>query len=120
MSETALDVRRERAAKNQSIFREVNERMEELSGSSPFTSFVCECANESCLQRCNLTLKEYEAIRSGPNSFFVLPGHDIPEADRIINSSERYSVVAKVGVGAAIAEEFDSRSRAESPEGNRA
>jgi hypothetical protein len=48
MTAWALDVRRDRAAKNQSLFREVNERIDELSGSATFLTFIWECANETC------------------------------------------------------------------------
>ena len=37
-----LDVQREPAANNQSLFREVNERIEELSRSARFPSFICD------------------------------------------------------------------------------
>ena len=37
MAEDAeLDQRRERAARNESLFREVNERIEDLAGNAPF------------------------------------------------------------------------------------
>ena len=49
MSDLAeLDLQRERAAKNQSLFREVNERIEDLDHTSTFIEFICECANEEC------------------------------------------------------------------------
>jgi hypothetical protein len=50
-----LDVQRERAAKNQSLFREVNERIEELSASTSPTRFIGECANERCEEKVSLT-----------------------------------------------------------------
>jgi hypothetical protein len=44
MSETSdIEVRRERAARNQALFREVNERIEELSTPSYSRGFICEC-----------------------------------------------------------------------------
>lgn len=118
MSYIELEVRRERAAKNQSLFREVNERIEDLAGSWRLTSFICECADETCDKTCELSIEEYEKIRSEPNSFFVLPGHEISEVERITHSTDRYLVVAKLGIGAGVAERFDPRSRTGPLDGN--
>jgi hypothetical protein len=44
MSETSdIEVRRERAARNQALFRQVDERIEELSTPSYSRGFICEC-----------------------------------------------------------------------------
>src|SRR4051812_3581421 len=53
---------RKRAAKNQSLLREVNERIEELSQSVNRTRFICECTNESCDERVLLTPEASERI----------------------------------------------------------
>jgi hypothetical protein len=106
-----LDVRRERAAKNQSLFREVNERIGELSGSMSRTWFICECANESCEEGISLSREVYERIRSEPNSFFVVKGHEVPEVEQVIDSADGYVVVAKLGIGGAVAEHLDPRHR---------
>jgi hypothetical protein len=107
-----LDVQRERAAKNQSLFREVNERIRELSGSAFFASFICECANESCDETVSLAREEYERIRSDSTSFVVITGHEILDIEEIIEPTDRYLVVAKLGTGAAVAERLDPRRRA--------
>jgi hypothetical protein len=107
-----LDLQRERAAKNQSLFREVNERITELSGPASFASFICECANESCDETVSLTREEYEWVRSDSTSFFMIAGHEILDIEEIIDASDRYVVVAKLGTGAAIAERLDPRKRA--------
>jgi hypothetical protein len=112
-----LDVQRERAAKNQSLFREVNERIEGVAGSWRVTSFICECADDTCDKKCDLTVQDYEKIRSDPNSFFVLHGHEIPDVEQITHSTDRYLVVAKLGVGASVAEQLDPRGRTEPPDG---
>jgi hypothetical protein len=106
-----LDVRRKRAAKNQSLFREVNERIEDLSRSMTRTRYICECTNESCEEAVLLTREAYERIRSDSNSFFVVKGHELPEVEQVINSSDGYVVVAKLGVGGVLAEHLDPRRR---------
>jgi hypothetical protein len=106
-----LDVQRERAAKNQSLFREVNERIEELSVSMSPTRFICECANERCEERVSLTREEYERVRSDANRFFVVRGHELPGVEQVTASVDGYLVVAKLGIGGEIAERLDPRSR---------
>jgi hypothetical protein len=109
-----LDVRRERAARNQSLFREVNERIEELSLAAAFPTFICECCDESCDGTMMLTLEEYERIRSNANSFAVLPGHEVPAVENVMEATDRYVVVAKVGAGRQVAARLDPRNRGSS------
>ena len=106
-----VEIQRERAAKNQSLFREVNERIDELAGSSSLARFICECANERCDEAVSLTIAEYEKIRSDSNRFFVVRGHDIREVEEIVDEADGYAVVAKLGTGGAVAERFDPRKR---------
>ena len=79
-----LEAQRARAARNESVFREVNERIEEFRNTaSAFVEFVCECALERCAAYVSLTLEEYERIRLDSNRFFVLPGHVLPHVDKV-------------------------------------
>jgi hypothetical protein len=101
-----------RAAKNQSLFREVNERIEDLSSSAFSSAFICECMNEACDENVSLTVEEYEHVRSDGNRFVVLRGHERPEVEDVVETTERYLVVAKLREGADVAEGFDPRRRA--------
>jgi hypothetical protein len=117
-----LEARRVRAAKNQSLLREVNERIEHLTAgqSASFEEMrlgkeidlACECMDETCTERVTMTLGEYEAVRAASNSFFVKPGHDVPDVEEIIRKEAHYVVVSKIGAGAAVAERLDPRKRA--------
>jgi hypothetical protein len=107
-----LDMQRQRAAKNESLIREVNEQIEDLASNSAFSMFICECMNELCDERVPMTLEEYEDVRRGGNRFVVLPGHNVAEVEEVIDVIDgRYVVVAKLGAGAKVAEELDPRSR---------
>ena len=80
MATTDLDASRLRAAKNQSLFRDVNERIEELSekfDARAMVSFVCECALKDCVERLEMTHGEYEVLRRVPTHFAVKHGHEI-------------------------------------------
>jgi hypothetical protein len=111
--------RRIRAAKNQSLFREVNEQLEGLAEAFQFISetanFCCECADVECVGTLPMSMTEYEALRANPNQFAVLPGHVYPEVERVVTENERYVVVAKIGEGGKLASEADPRSGVAKP-----
>jgi hypothetical protein len=90
-----LDVRRVRAAKNQSLFRDVNERIEDLASSAAVSAFICECMDDTCDSNVSLTVEEYEMIRCDGNRFFVVPGHEVPEIEETVEAHDRYVVVAQ-------------------------
>ena len=108
-----ISVRLERLALNQVVFREVNERLLELLGTSPGTTeFLCECSNPECTDAVPLTLLDYERVRSRSNQFVIVPGHEIPEIEEVTSASDGYFVVRKL-YGAEYAEQTDPRSRPE-------
>lgn len=108
--------RLERAARNQTLFREVNERLEDLATTFQDTAgtvvFACECADLSCIEKIAMTLDEYEAIRSDPNQFLVLPGHVVHDVEDIVREGSGFVIVAKIGEGASLAAQTDPRARA--------
>jgi hypothetical protein len=106
-----------RAARNQSLYREVNERVKALNEAFdsllPLGDWVCECANAECFEAVQMTHEEYEAVRAGPTRFFVAPDdtHVFPEAEDVRERHQRYWVVEKIGVAAKAAERRDPRAR---------
>jgi hypothetical protein len=108
-----LDDRQERAARNQSLFREVNERIEEVIGKlSMFHDFVCECATAECSETISLTHDEYEAIRQHPARFAVTPGHVVADVETVVGGEPvRYLAVEKADRAAEVATHFDPRRR---------
>lgn len=103
-----------RAARNQALYREVNERIKELNerfdqALSAGSTWVCECLDPDCREEMQLTLGEYEELRSHPNHFAVLPGHEEAAVERTVEAHENYVVVAKLGPGARYAVEHDPR-----------
>jgi hypothetical protein len=100
-----------KAAKNQALFRDVNERIEDLVGEAWHPVFVCECADEHCIETLELSLAEYESIRASPIRFPVKVGHDYPEFERVVALSDGYAVVEKIGAAAEVAKTLDPRSQ---------
>src|ERR1700674_3386979 len=68
------------AARNQSLFREINERVKQLNeGFSmvlPVGEWICECADDTCVERIDLSAEEYEAVRNDGTHFLVAPGDE--------------------------------------------
>jgi len=96
-----------RGAHNQSLFRDVNARVEELKGASlPLTEidFVCECADESCFVPVTLTHDEYLSIRSKAARFFVVPEHVDARIERVVSKGPTHWIVEKIEAGRAVAE----------------
>ena len=60
MMKEAQEDQARKAAKNQALFRDVNERIEELVGKAWHPDFICECADEHCVEKLQLSLREYE------------------------------------------------------------
>jgi hypothetical protein len=86
----------ERLARNQSLFREVNERIERIAGDNEVVEFICECSDPDCLSTVDLKVDEYERVRSNSTWFFVKAGHDIPEIEGVVSQSDGYAVVEKL------------------------
>lgn len=99
----------ERLARNQSLFREVNERIEWIAGDNEVVEFVCECSDTDCVSTVELKVDVYERVRSNSTWFFVRSGHDIPEIERVVSRSDGYAVVEKL-VAIEFAEEADPRT----------
>ncbi|HEY2372089.1 MAG TPA: hypothetical protein VGH82_06040 [Gaiellaceae bacterium] len=101
-------------AKNEELFRKVNERIDDLSASvdrdDRQMEFLCECDREDCHEKINVTRAQYEAVRAVPTHFIVVPGHEDPSVERVAYSTERFFVVEKQGEAAEDAVETDPRS----------
>jgi hypothetical protein len=85
----------ERLARNQALFREVNERIETTVGNSEAVEFVCECSNTDCINTIELSVSEYERIRANATWFVIKPDHDIPQIERVVSQDDGYAVVEK-------------------------
>jgi len=111
---SGMDAREERLAKNELVFRDVNERIEDLARTQTRDEhnlgFLCECSNVDCTLRLPLTLTAYEQARRDPSQFIVALGHELPEIEEVVFVGDGYQIVRKQGVAAMIAEEGDSRS----------
>jgi hypothetical protein len=88
--------REDRIAKNEVLFREVNERIDEVQ-ERPATTFrvVCECGDASCKEMLEIMSAEYRKVRAQPTHFIVIPGHEIPDVETVVESTADFYVVRK-------------------------
>ena len=105
-----------RLARNQALYREVNERVEAINEAFdmllPLGQWICECADTECTERLSLTHEEYEQLRAKGSHFAVAPdeSHVFPEIEDVVERHERYWVVAKQGAAARAVESVNPRS----------
>jgi hypothetical protein len=108
----------ERLARNEALFRELNEAIEQqalrFGGIDDEYEFICECSQTDCVERLTLTLREYEQIRAEGTRFVVAPGHADPSVELVVARTADHHVVEKDGEAGIIAEQDDPRS-AETP-----
>jgi hypothetical protein len=104
--------RHERLARNEAIFREVNERIEELAqhGELDSLQILCECGDPDCKEPLRVSVAQYERVRQHPTDFFVAPGHVIPSIERVVEGSEGFEVVRKLAEEGELARKTDPRS----------
>jgi hypothetical protein len=104
----------ERLAKNEVLFRSVNEAIEQqalrFGGIEDEYEFVCECSAADCVERMTLTLRQYEQVRAEGTSFVLAPGHADPGIELVVRRTADYHVVDKDGAAGVIAEQADPRS----------
>jgi hypothetical protein len=108
-----LNRQEERYVRNESLFREVNERIAEVNEKFEVegeTEFLCECGQQTCLETVLLTRAQYEAVRAEGRRFVVVPGHEDGDVERVIEREPAFFVVEKIGEAGEESEEQDPRS----------
>ncbi len=90
-------------AKNEALFRDVNERVAELNDrfdgdardEDAEWELICECVDDGCLERIRVTKAEYDAVRSDPTRFALALGHEFTGIERVVEQNERFAVGQK-------------------------
>jgi hypothetical protein len=110
-----MSEREKRIGLNESVFREVNERIDDLAERFNIQDqpldLICECADENCRERISMTHSEYAELRSDSRQFAVFPGHEYDDVEDVVARRAGYDIVRKrAGEAAELAEASDSRS----------
>jgi len=104
----------ERLAKNEVLFRTVNEAIEQqalrFGGIDDEYEFICECSSTECVEKMTLTLRQYEQIRAEGTHFLLVPGHADPGLELVVERTANHHVVEKDGAAGIVAEQGDPRS----------
>jgi hypothetical protein len=100
-----VEARATRQARNETLHREVNERlasMDKVADASwarddELFEFLCECdAGDGCTTRLRMKLADYERVREQDDRFAVAPGHENVEIERVVERGEDYLIVDKL------------------------
>ena len=90
--------RARRIGMNEALFREVNEQVEQVNarfGRVEHLTVICECGDGECTDRIEMPTAEYEHVRADPLRFIIVPGHDMPDVEAVVESGDGYEVVKK-------------------------
>lgn len=101
------------AAANEATIRDVNEGIErgQWPGEEDTpVAFRCECARLGCNQLVELSVREYEEVRSHPRRFVVSPGHELGDLETVVETRPGYVIVEKRDQAGEVAEQHDPRS----------
>jgi hypothetical protein len=101
----------ERRALNESVFREMNERLEWLGEEfgDETVEFLCECADPACAAPLTIPVSLYETVRNHSRWFLVVPGHEREGIERVVQELPDCLVIEKVGEAGEVAEDSDPR-----------
>jgi hypothetical protein len=110
----ATDDRARRIGENEALYRSINERIEDLNTAfglvTETMSVICECGDLECNEQIELDIPAYEHVRADPTHFVVLPGHELPDVEEVIERHDGYYVLRKdPGAPAQIARDMSER-----------
>jgi len=97
-----MDQSERRRAENEAVFRQRNDRLKNaIDTVLPDENkvdinlrFTCECSNEFCHAAVELSAAKYEQIRRHPRQFIIVPGHEQPDIEGVVEF-EGYAVAEK-------------------------
>jgi hypothetical protein len=93
-----MPCREERSVENQYRFNNANNRLRDLVeqrvGPNQRIPFLCECADDGCLDTVGLELSEYAELHKNSDVFVIVPGHPrVGEA--VLRREERFEQVER-------------------------
>jgi hypothetical protein len=97
--------RARRMRANEELMEELNRRMERMLGDirdeddddrdAPI-AFLCECSNLDCRERIHLEPSQFDRIHQDPEQFILVPGHEMPDDERVVDQFGDHLVVRKI------------------------
>jgi|SRR5829696_838290 len=105
--------REKRIALNEAMFRQANERAkdwEERHSEDEVELYFCECGKPDCHEKVNLREADYERVRSDSRRFVVVPSHEMPDVETVIEQNDGWAIIEKAPEVTPIVEALDPRS----------
>jgi hypothetical protein len=93
----------ERLIASQAAFRAANERLAGVAGRGPadrIVPFLCECADDECRGRVNMSVPEYRAIHDDRDRYATLRDHATADGEEVIERRELFDIVQKAAAAA--------------------
>jgi hypothetical protein len=91
--------RHDRMRENEELFRTANERLrqqvEDAVPDGQPVPFLCECMDDLCMARIELTMGDYRHVRASDDTFAVAPGHAAPDGEVVVKERGAFHVVRK-------------------------
>ena len=93
---------RQRRADNEMLFQRANEGLADALDRTQSASddqakpvhFHCECSDLKCRETVNIPVNEFSEAR-GEFQYFLAPGHDQPDLEDIVKTTDHYVMVEK-------------------------
>lgn len=110
-----MDERARRIGMNEAVFREVNDRIQDVNAGIAALGdgrmhVVCECGRLDCHEQIAIDAAAYEQVRSDPKRFVLVPGHEEPDVESVVAVGDGWIVVEKhEGGPAGLARETSPR-----------
>ena len=98
--------RLKRIGKNEAAFKAYNQARATEQQTSTL-DLVCECGDTTCTDELEMKAADYHPVRRHPTRFVVLPGHEIPAAESVVERAPGYYIVEKKGPAEEGAEEAE-------------
>ncbi|MCW2963613.1 MAG: hypothetical protein JWO17_865 [Actinomycetia bacterium] len=86
--------RSDRIVQTELFFRAINEEIARNDGHGT-TLFLCECGNRACTEGIELTAEALHHLHADGGLFVVLPGHEIPDVESVVDRHNGYLLVRK-------------------------
>jgi hypothetical protein len=112
-----METTAERVARNESAFRDANERIEKAADGMAHLDeipMICECPVQTCTQIVRLTRSDYEHVRSDGAWFWVAEGHEVAtvegvEIAKVRERRESFTIMEKIGEAGEVSQQLDPR-----------
>ena len=102
---------RKRGSPETRIFRQINEKIDDLAtrhgDDAHVNEFFCECSDAGCSERVHLTLPQYARVREDLARFVVVKGHVLEEIEHVIEQAEDHVLIEKHGRAGEVAIKLD-------------